>query len=81
MYLNYITALILFVGNIQAAYAYLDPGTGSIIIQSVIAAIAAAAMVIKVYWYRIKTFFSRASQEVTDETGENTTQGKQDSST
>ena len=59
-------AFALFVISIHSAYAYLDPGTGSIIIQSLIAAIAAGAIVTKTYWYRIKTFFSKSAAD--DET-------------
>lgn len=36
------------------AYAYLDPGTGSMIIQMAIAGIVSALFTIKMYWYRIK---------------------------
>ena len=41
------------------AYAYIDPGTGSIILQALIGGIAAAGMVISVYWSKIKSFFSK----------------------
>ena len=40
------------------SYAYLDPGTGSIILQSVLAGIAVAMGVLRLYWYRLKAFFS-----------------------
>ena len=40
------------------SYAYLDPGTGSIILQSILAGIAVAMGVLRLYWYRIKAFFS-----------------------
>ena len=40
------------------AFAYLDPGTGSIVLQSILAAIAVAMGVIRLYWYRLKAFFS-----------------------
>lgn len=36
------------------AYAYLDPGTGSMLLQSLIGAIAAAGMVLSLFWQRIK---------------------------
>jgi hypothetical protein len=36
---------------------YIDPGTGSIILQSVAAAVAGAAIVAKLYWHRILSFF------------------------
>ena len=41
------------------AAAYIDPGTGSLILQGLIAAFAAAAFVIRGYWYRIKALFRR----------------------
>ena len=36
------------------AHAYLDPGSGSLIIQSVIGAIAAIGVTLKLYWHKIK---------------------------
>ena len=41
------------------AFAYLDPATGSVIIQAIIAAIAAVGFTIKIYWYKISSLFSR----------------------
>jgi hypothetical protein len=35
------------------AQAYLDPGTGSLIVQSVIAAFVAGGFAIRLYWRRI----------------------------
>jgi hypothetical protein len=43
------------------AHAYLDPGTGSIILQSILAGIAVAMGVLRLYWYRLKAFFSGQS--------------------
>lgn len=42
------------------ALAYLDPGTGSMILQGIIAGIAAVSFTLKIYWYRIKGFFTRS---------------------
>ena len=39
--------------------AYLDPGTGSIIIQVVIGSAVGALFAIKIFWNRIKTFFKK----------------------
>ena len=36
------------------AHAYLDPGTGSIILQAIIAVIATAGATIAFYWRKIK---------------------------
>ena len=41
------------------AYAYLDPGTGSIIIQSIIAAMAAGLYAVSGYWHKLKSFFKK----------------------
>jgi hypothetical protein len=35
------------------AYAYIDPGSGSMIVQGVLAAIAAIAMTAKLWWHRL----------------------------
>jgi len=50
----------------QPAYAYLDPGTGSILIQSLIAALAAGAYALKTYWYRIKGFFDKSAEQTVE---------------
>jgi hypothetical protein len=41
-----------------AAYAYIDPGTGSFVIQGIIAAIVGAGFAIKMFWHRIKAFLT-----------------------
>lgn len=38
------------------AYAYLDPGTGSYVLQLLIAAVLGAAFAVKLFWLRIKNF-------------------------
>ena len=45
------------------AHAYLDPGTGSIILQAIVGTIAGGLVVIKLYWYRIKNFFKNRTPE------------------
>lgn len=41
------------------AHAYLDPGTGSILLQGLIAGVAGGLVVMKLYWAKVKSFFSR----------------------
>jgi hypothetical protein len=48
------------------AYGYIDPGTGSLIVQSVIGAIAAIGVTLKLYWHKLKVFFLRKDDETTD---------------
>ncbi len=40
-------------------YAYIDPGTGSMIVQAVIAAIAAVSVSAGIFRHRLRSFFSR----------------------
>ena len=42
-------------------YAYLDPGVGSLVLQSAIAAFTAGLYIIKSYWTNLKAFFSKKS--------------------
>lgn len=57
---------------ITPAYAYLDPGTGSILLQSLLAGIATTAAVGSMFWQRIKGFFSSlfSSRKSTDSSPE-----------
>ena len=41
----------LFVSN---AFAYIDPGTGSMILQSLIGALVGVGIILKIYWTKIK---------------------------
>ena len=54
-----------FVSN---AYAYLDPGTGTVIIQAVIGALVGVGITLKVYWTKIKyKLLERSSKSKNDE--------------
>jgi hypothetical protein len=41
-----------------SAHAYIDPGTGSFVIQGIIAAIVGVGFAIKMFWHRIKAFLT-----------------------
>jgi hypothetical protein len=43
--------------------AYIDPGTGSMIWQGLVAALLAVGVTIKIFWRRIAAFFSRKPKE------------------
>jgi len=45
----------------QRAYAYLDPGTGSYILQMFIGLLVGGAFVIKLFWAKIISFFKSLS--------------------
>ena len=41
------------------AHAYLDPGTGSIILQAIVGAFAAFFTSIYIFWNKVKNFFKK----------------------
>ena len=47
--------------------AYLDPGSGSFLIQLLIAGIVGAGFLIKVYWKKIKGLFVRSESKKEDD--------------
>ena len=58
--INVIVFLILFCFVFPTdSYAYIDPGSGSIILQAIIAAIAGAGTAVTIYWKKVKLFFSK----------------------
>ena len=44
---------------VNTAHAYLDPGTGSIILQAILGAIAAGISYCTFYWNKVKNFFKK----------------------
>jgi hypothetical protein len=55
--------LINLMTPILRPHAYLDPGSGSFLVQLLIAGIVGAGFLIKVYWKKIKSLFSRSNSE------------------
>jgi hypothetical protein len=61
----------LFGVHISRPLAYLDPGSGSYLLQLLVAAILGAALALRVYWSRIKRIFTRKrSQDPADKPDE-----------
>lgn len=52
-YRDHIIAAAVLVALSTPAYAYIDPGSGSMILQGVLAAIAAIAVTAKLWWHRL----------------------------
>jgi hypothetical protein len=55
----FLIILIFMVLNPSFAYAYLDPGTGSIILQAIIGLIAASLTAVSIYWEKFKSIISK----------------------
>jgi hypothetical protein len=60
-------ALDIISAPVKVEPLYLDPGSGSILIQLIIASALGAALVFKTSWSRIKNFFKRDGAEATDD--------------
>jgi len=45
-----------------AAFAYLDPSTGSMVVSAIVGIFASIALAVKTYWYKIKRLFKRNSK-------------------
>jgi hypothetical protein len=53
-------AMFLFVSHLSGGLkAYLDPGTGSMAIQLLMGGVVALLATLRLYWDRMKTFFTR----------------------
>lgn len=73
---SYFTIAIISVSFVlwaAPAHAYLDPGTGSLIVQSIIGSIAGGLAVIGIYWRKIKNFFSakKTANNTSNDSNEN----------
>jgi hypothetical protein len=52
-----ILALLINLILPSKVYAYIDPGSSSIILQAIVAAIVGAWTAITIYWQKLKIFF------------------------
>jgi multisubunit Na+/H+ antiporter MnhC subunit len=62
--------VILVAGGVlmsSPAYAYIDPGTGAIILQALVGGVAGGLFLLKLYWQRLKNYFSSDSKGSTEE--------------
>jgi hypothetical protein len=50
------TSILLFLLTTFWCYGYIDPGTGSFLVQVIIALFVGASLGIKIFWKNIKNF-------------------------
>jgi hypothetical protein len=56
---------IISIYQLLSGNLYLDPGSGSFLLQLLIAAIAGIALAVKIYWRRIAAFFKKDESQPT----------------
>ena len=72
-----VATLSLFIA--LPSHAYLDPGTGSIILQSLLAGIAVAIGVLRLYWQRFKSYLANLTGGSRDHNNDGEPEFKQNS--
>lgn len=56
-----ITVLLLLM--FTDAVAYLDPGTGSMLLQVILGGVAAVGVAVKLYWHKLRAAFGMSKKE------------------
>lgn len=60
---RYLVFLTYFALLPSTANAYIDPGTGSIVLQALLGGIAGIAYLLRLYWSKIKSLFGHADKK------------------
>lgn len=63
------TALVAAVAAPTPAHAYLDPGSGSMLLQLILGGVAGVAVAVKLYWRKALGLFGVRSKDENDTTG------------
>ena len=65
-----LTIIVLLLLLVTDAEAYLDPGTGSMLLQVILGGVAAVGVAFKLYWHRLKVALSgRKKEHAEDDSG------------
>lgn len=67
MNIEYLLDLGLRTGELLSNRAYLDPGSGSFILQLLLATLLGLGFVIKAYWKKLVRLFKRRSEDVQEQ--------------
>ena len=63
-----ITILLLL--SFTDTEAYLDPGTGSMLLQVILGGVAAVGVMIKLYWHKLRVALGRGKKEESEDGSE-----------
>ncbi|HYN88336.1 MAG TPA: hypothetical protein VER55_07390 [Ardenticatenaceae bacterium] len=63
-----LAVVLIFLVLVPAtAHAYLDPGSGSYLLQVIVAGILSSLFLVKTYWHKIKAVFTRGGSQTESE--------------
>jgi hypothetical protein len=51
---SFFLAVLILLSVTAPAHAYIDPGTGSFLVQGIIAAVVGVGVAVKLFWHKIK---------------------------
>jgi hypothetical protein len=58
---------VLLLMGYTSAYAYLDPGTGSMMLQVILGGVAAVGVAVKLYWHKLRVAIGLGKKEESEE--------------
>lgn len=58
-----ITVSSFLLVSVMPAYAYLDPGSGSMVLQIVLGGVAGLVVILKLYWNRLVSLFETGKKK------------------
>jgi hypothetical protein len=64
---KFLCLIIGLISYTSPVYAYLDPGTGSVLLQGLIAGLAVTISFLSVYWQKVKAFFVKQKPDIDTE--------------
>jgi len=57
--LKFLFLIFSLIAYTSPAFAYLEPGTGSMLVQGLIGGVAMVMSFLSIYWQKVKAFFSK----------------------
>ena len=68
--LKFLFLIFSLISYTSPAYAYLDPGTGSMLVQGLIGGVASAMAFLSIYWQKVKAFFGKEKEKEDTDTAD-----------
>jgi predicted membrane channel-forming protein YqfA (hemolysin III family) len=64
---TYVIITALLAASAPPAFAYLDPASGSMLLQMIVGGVAGLALAVKMFWHRILGFFGVKPKNIDDD--------------
>ena len=65
--LKFLCLIVGLISYTSPAYAYLNPGKGSMLLQGLIAGLAVIMSFLSIYWQKVKAFFVKQKPDIDEE--------------